>query len=237
MEMLHAPSYVMLAVLLLASLQTHLVAAVVHRIDPDGGVRVREGGSISLHCYGDESDSPYWFDGFGQRITKGESFDLHLQQLQVDDQTFTVHTLEINPVARSHNGSYCCSTQSSAGAGCSSGMVASLTVLIASSPAMASSKQRFEANTDAFVRCSTQPGVPLPTIVWFSRRAGRTLDLRPSTGDRIADGRLKFEANYSGLLIRDFQPSDVSNYTCEYQEPYTASTSRVHIEVLLATSE
>lgn len=232
----HAPSYVMVAALLLASLQTQ-VAAVVHSIDPDGGVRVREGGSISLHCYGDRSDSLYWFDGSGQRITEEGSFDLHLQQLPVDDQTFTVHTLEINPVTQSHNGSYCCSIQSSAGAGCSSGMVAELIVLIASSPAVASSKQRFEANTDAFVRCSTQPGFPLPTIVWYSHKAGRTLDFRSSTGDRIADGRLKFEANYSGLMIRDFQPSDVSNYTCEYQEPYTASTSRVNIEVLLATSE
>ena len=230
--MAHSWSFANLAVLLLAALQANLVAAAVDRIDPSVG-RVREGGGISFQCYGAQTDSLYWFDGSGQRISRGGSFNLHVQSIQDGDQTFKIHTLGIDPVSRTHTGNYCCSTLSSAGADCSSGLQVSLTVLIPSTPAMARSKQRFEAHTDAFVRCSTQPGIPLPTIAWFSHKAGRTLDFDQTT----ADGRIKFEANYSGLLIRDFQPSDVSNYTCEYQEPSTASTSVARIEVLLATSE
>ena len=231
--MAHTWSCVMqLAVLLLAILQANPAAAAVDRIIPNV-VRVREGRGVSFQCYGDPADSLYWFDGAGQRIAEVGSFDLHLQTLSDGGRTFKIHTLEINPAARTHTGSYCCSTLINADADCSSGVRANLTVLIPSSSAVAPAKQRFEANTDAFVRCSIEPGLPQPLILWYSHKAGRSLDFQQTT----ADGMLKYTANYSGLLIRDFQPSDVSNYTCEYQEPVTASSSALRIEVLLATSE
>ena len=225
---------VLATLLLIAGLQANLAVAEVEKIVPDI-VRVREGRSVSFTCYGDQADLLYWFDGTGARITDGGSFDLQSHTITPpdSDRPVKLQILEINSVTRGHTGTYCCSITSSEGADCSSGVPVNLTVLIPSGPIMARSVQRFEANTDAFVRCSVEPGLPLPSIFWFSHKIGSPLDFDQTT----AEGVLKFEANYSGLLIRDFQPSDVSNYTCEYQEPYTASSSRATIEVLLATSE
>ena len=77
--------------------------------------------------------------------------------------------------------------------------------------------------SDVFITCSIAAGDPPPTIVWYLSGVG-FLD--------INEHGIKYQANYSGLVIHDFTEDDVGNYTCEYQQNLSGSFSTV-IEVRL----
>ena len=180
--------------------------------------QVTAGRGASFHCYGERTDDLYWNDGRGNVIVNGQG-----RTLEEYTGEYKVLTLRFTSVMKGDEGYYCCSLMSSS---CRGGRNVTLSVILPSTGFIAPRIQYIQNGDgrDVFINCSIKAGDPRPTIVWYLAGVG-FLD--------VGGSGVKYQANYSGLLIRQFSEEDTGNYTCEYQENLSGSFS-APIEVRFA---
>ena len=180
--------------------------------------QVTAGRGASFHCYGDRTDDLYWNDSGGNVVDNGQG-----RTLEEYVGGYKVLTLRFTSVKKGDEGYYCCSLMSSS---CRGGRNVTLSVILPSTGFIAPHIQYVQNGNgrDVFINCSIEAGDPSPTIVWYLAGVG-FLD--------VSHSGVKYQANYSGLLIRQFSEDDTGNYTCEYQENLSGSFS-APIEVRLA---
>ena len=202
-----------LAIVLLAIVNVHLSKSAVEEVVPAFGNAI-EGRDVSFHCYGSYGDTLIWLFANNTRIVEGGRIDLSYYNSGSGPNPYTSYSLQISSVRYADAGIYCCTRQIS-DPECANGRIADLTVIVPAVYEQPSNMQEGTIGEDAFIECRvSKVGSPPPQIVWYKDGLG-FLNL----------GGLKFQANFSGLLINNFSLEDKGNYTCEYHQPRGTSFS------------
>jgi hypothetical protein len=212
---------VFLFMLMLTSFRVLVVNANTGIIVAPSIAMVEAGKDASFHCYGDVEDQLLWYNKNGSISGNNSGSGLMLSDYIGG---YRVLSLQFSSLTKDNEGIYCCSLSSSS---CSEGKNVTLVVILPSTRFVAPSIQYVSAadngEADVFITCSIEAGDPPPTVVWYLSGVG-FLD--------FSEHGIKYQANYSGLVIYDFTEDDVGNYTCEYQQNLSGSFSTV-IEVRL----